>query len=134
MLPSFRISSLTPAQTFWHRARLTKDQTVTAVKSKWLTQRSKLMSLERERRAIGFEKEDERRRRVKASKDTGISLPAGLGIGKPPVAKPQLSVNETKNTSPSLAFLGVSMLGNLVSILSRPTSQYADTLSEGRHV
>ena len=98
------------------------------------------MSLERERRAIGFEREDERRRREKAAKNAGLPT-IGLGFGVPmsapavvldgesPVtalveekkvvvpAAPEVPATPGNKTepAPSLALLGVSMLGNLVS-------------------
>lgn len=87
------------------------------------------MSLERERRAIGFEKEDERRRREKAAKQAGItqSPVVGLALNSTPVKAVNGIVKEVVKAvtgekkeeakpAPSLAFLGVSMLGNLVSV------------------
>jgi len=90
------------------------------------------MSLERERRAIGFEKEDDKRRKEKAAKQAGIALPVvGLNLTGGPMQSLGGVVQEVKKAvvetvapvkqqekstkAPSLAFLGVSMLGNLVS-------------------
>lgn len=129
ILPSFIPRQLTPEQTFWHRARSVRQQTSAVVKSKWLPSRAKLMALERERRSIGFEIEDERRRQERRGEDAAAGLGKalmGLGIGfgdksekneAPGELQPSLTITEKAPVkavaAPSLALMGVSMLGNL---------------------
>lgn len=135
ILPSFLPSTSTPTATFWNRALSTRKQTSKVVKSRWLSSRAKLMALERERRSIGFEREDERRRVAKSMKwememENGM---AGLGLGEivgmesdskvfensvkievsldssPPVV---VEVVKKAAKAPSIALMGVSMLGS----------------------
>lgn len=111
ILPSFLPRSLSPTQTFWHRAASTRAQTSAIVKSRWLPARAKLMALERERRSIGFEKEDERRKLEKLGvieKLEGLGL-GDVGMEEDPVAKVEV---EKKVGTPSVALMGVSMLGS----------------------
>ena len=131
---------MTAEQIFWHRSKEVKAQTLKAVKSPFLCQRSKLMSLERERRAIGFEKEDERRRKERQAKAAGLTSNGTVhaAMNSSPVkavtgavqSAVKVVTGEVKSeekkapVAPSLAFLGVSMLGNLVSLLGLLSTQY----------
>ncbi|KAI5478834.1 hypothetical protein MNV49_004566 [Pseudohyphozyma bogoriensis] len=115
ILPSFLPSTATPAQTFWQRALATRQQTFKVVKSSLLLSRTKIMALERERRSVGFEMEDERRRLEKQAKGA-----AGLGImvGGVPLVAPEMKAVVRKpvvaeKKVPSTALMGLSMLGNL---------------------
>lgn len=131
ILPSFLPSTSTPTAVFWNRALSTRKQTSKVVKSRWLPSRAKLMALERERRSIGFEREDERRRVAKSTKREMEKGMAGLGIGEicgmendakieNPVkiqvsldpTSPVVVVVEKKPKVPSVALMGVSMLGS----------------------
>ncbi|ORY69307.1 hypothetical protein BCR35DRAFT_269770, partial [Leucosporidium creatinivorum] len=100
ILPSFLPSTISAAEAFWYRASVVRKQTSEVVKSKWMASRAKLMALERERRAVGFEREDERRRAPK--------------VVVPEVNKVEEKVEEKKKVVvPSTALMGLSMLGNL---------------------
>ncbi|KAG5220687.1 15-O-acetyltransferase Tri [Salix suchowensis] len=81
-------------KTFWHRARSAKDQSSQAAKSRMVVSRSRLMSIERGQRARDWAKEDD----AKAN-GTWQAPPAS---NKPKSSKP-----------PSIATLGLSLLGNL---------------------
>lgn len=123
-------------ETFWMRARQTKEQTVKAVKSPWLAQRSKLMFLERERRSIDFEKQDEERRKAKAHNGFGPAATGGQTALTPASANGTVTNGTSSSrpksapTAPSIAFLGVSMLGNLVSCCKLDTcaSAFSDVM------
>lgn len=141
ILPAFLPKSITPSQAFWHRSLAVRQQTSAVVKSKWMAPRAKLMALERERRSIGFEREDERRRQAKKAEAAAVdglgSALTGLGISdatKPsPSARPlplpapaaapapAASAAPAKITSPSTALMGLSMLGNLDGMYSHKT-------------
>ena len=87
------------------------------------------MALERERRSLGFEREDERRRVVKSMKRVLEKGMTGLGIGEivgmekdSHAVKIEVSLDPTPPTiivmkkkvakAPSVALMGVSMLGS----------------------
>lgn len=126
ILPTFLPSTRSAADTFWARALSTRQQTSKVVKSRFLACRSKLMALERERRAIGFEKEDERRRVEKRAEGLGDGFAGalkGLGLGfgelgmkdtieRRPVEIVKASQPPKKVVAPSVALMGVSMLGS----------------------
>ena len=96
------------------------------------------MALERERRSIGFEREDERRRLEKRAEELGEGLAGalkglGVGFGELEAVKiensrpnPVVVVQEdrTKVVAPSVALMGVSMLGSELFPLA---SLYPDT-------
>lgn len=129
ILPSFFPSTLTPTQVFWLRSKSVKSQTSKVVKSKFVKSRIQLMARERERRSIGFEQEDEKRRVRDQVLVAGVT---GLGLGfefkdvekkkeivrilVEPVKSRESSVEseleEPVKKIPSLALMGVSMLGS----------------------
>lgn len=138
ILPAFLPKTITPSQAFWHRALVVRQQTSAVVKSKWMAPRTKLMALNRERRSIGFEREDEARRQARkaeASATAGLGPAfAGLGISDATTPKPTLapapgpaaapapaSVAPKKISTPSTALMGLSMLGNLDGMYSHKT-------------
>lgn len=132
ILPSFLPSTISPAEAFWYRASVVRKQTSDVVKSKWMASRAKLMALERERRAIGFEKEDERRRLEKRAEESGEGLGQalmGLGIGfggeAPKVVALEVKKVEEKKkvVAPSTALMGLSMLGSELCCLSTFAAQ-----------
>lgn len=136
ILPSFLPSTISPAEAFWYRASVVRKQTNEVVKSKWMASRAKLMALERERRAAGFEREDERRRIEKRAEESGEGLGKalmGLGIGfggeapktvVPEVEKLEKNFEEKKKVVvPSTALMGLSMLGSELCCLQLPSSQ-----------
>ncbi|KAJ8702249.1 hypothetical protein PTI98_000985 [Pleurotus ostreatus] len=100
-LPGFLPSSNVD-KTFWHRARSAKDQSSQAAKSRMVVSRSRLMSVERGQRARGWAKEDD----AKAN-GTWQAPPAS---NKPKSSKP-----------PSIATLGLSLLGNLDGMYKHST-------------
>lgn len=87
------------------------------MKSKFLGSRTLLMGLEREKRSIGFEREDERRAqekvRVKSEKKLGSS-DRSSGAEKDSKAQSDSKGEPTvkKEKIPSVALMGVSMLGS----------------------
>ncbi|SCV68850.1 BQ2448_971 [Microbotryum intermedium] len=136
ILPSFLPSTISAERTFWHRSSVVRKQTSAVVKSKWLAPRCKLMALERERRSIGFEREDERRRQEKLGSGEVSSQLQGLGISfdgdatesklasslaetlspvghVATVATTQPAKSTTSSKAPGTALMGLSMLGNL---------------------
>ena len=139
ILPAFLPKTITPAQAFWHRSLVVRQQTSAVVKSKWMAPRTKLMALERERRSIGFEIEDESRRQAKKAETVAAGLAqavTGLGISDstepvilpPPVSAPvpapapaPAPAPPKKVVTPSTALMGLSMLGNLDGMYSHKT-------------
>ena len=91
ILPSLLPPSLTTSELFWHRARMTKSQTIKAVKSPFAVSRSKETNLIRRTRAIKWAKIDDEEEAAKENKDEGLEFSWGLG----------LSVVEPKKRSPS---------------------------------
>jgi len=119
------------ADLFWHRARLTKAQTIRAVKSPFVVSRSRETSKVRAARAIKWAAIDD-----EASKPAPAKEGLGLGLG---LSVPVLFVTEDERPGPKFApvrasietpaptpripsqqpavsqkaLMGVSMLGNL---------------------
>lgn len=87
------------SNTFWHRARSAKKQSIVAAKNSMAIPRSREMAQERGSRARVWAKEDD-------DKAQGISAPP-----PPPVNK-----DEKKDEPPSMALMGLSLLGNLDGI------------------
>ncbi|GAA5859673.1 hypothetical protein JCM8547_006187 [Rhodosporidiobolus lusitaniae] len=133
ILPSFFPSSIPTSAAFWHQALSVRTQTSKAVKSPFLAPRTALMALERERRSIGWEKEDDAKRL--AALETAQNGLQGLGIeaeGDEKVEeaerlkKEAVEMEKRKKAEadkeeekprrvkvPNTALMGCSMLGNL---------------------
>ncbi|KAF9041766.1 hypothetical protein BDZ89DRAFT_1109706 [Hymenopellis radicata] len=97
ILPTFLPKSKDVSKTFWHRARLAKEQSTVAAKSPMIVSRSRLTAEERGTRARVWAKEDD-------DKANGVWTPP------PPKAK----TSEVR--VPSTALIGLSLLGNLDGI------------------
>ncbi|KII94084.1 hypothetical protein PLICRDRAFT_415673 [Plicaturopsis crispa FD-325 SS-3] len=98
ILPTFLPTSTDVAQTFWHRARLAKEQSTRAAKSRMVASRSLEMARERGERARAWGKEDDEKER-------------GTWVKPAPSPKPTGPAR-----APSSALLGLSLLGNLDGI------------------
>ncbi|KAJ8523385.1 hypothetical protein ONZ45_g174 [Pleurotus djamor] len=96
VLPSF-LPITEVERTFWHRARIAKDQSTRAAKNPMVVSRSRLTASERGERAKGWAKEDD----AKAN-----------GTWKAPIPK----AKPTNTKPPSVATIGLSLLGNLDGI------------------
>lgn len=97
VLPTFLPKSGDLAQTFWHRARLAKNQSAQAAKNPMVVSRIREMARERGVRARAWAKEDDEKE---------------LGTWTAP--PPQTKTGPPK--TPSAALLGLSLLGNLDGI------------------
>ncbi len=100
ILPTFLPQSKDLSKTFWHRARLAKEQSTVAAKSPMIVSRSRLMAEERGIRARAWAKEDD-------DKANGVWTP-------PPSSTSKAKTSEVK--VPSTALIGLSLLGNLDGI------------------
>jgi hypothetical protein len=124
VLPSHTPTSLSTSELFWHRARMTKSQTVQAVKSPFLVSRSLETSKIRKSRAVKWAKIDDQDAQAVQKKKVGL----GLGIVMPereaPAPLPQapkeekiVKGNDINTPTPQAvnqkALMGLSMLGNL---------------------
>ena len=105
VLPAFMPRTISDAQTFWHRARLSKDQSARAAKNSMAVDRTHEMAKKRGVQARAWGKEDDQK-----ANGTWVSPPpAGpkeedaLAAALPPKA-------------PSNALIGLSLLGNLDGI------------------
>ncbi|KAJ6621220.1 hypothetical protein B0H10DRAFT_2175488 [Mycena sp. CBHHK59/15] len=85
-------------KTFWHRARVAKNQSTRAAKSSMLVSRSYQMAKERGKRARSWAREDDEKAR-------------GTWMAPPPRSAPS-----SANKTPSVALIGLSLLGNLDGI------------------
>jgi hypothetical protein len=138
VLPTLTPSSITPAELFWHRARMTKSQTVQAVKSPFVVSRSLETSKIRKSRAVKWARIDDEEEAAKAMGQSQIGL--GLGINMPEqiaplplpsaakveaVEKPKNDINTpTPQAVNQKALMGLSMLGNLDGMYKH--AQYPD--------
>lgn len=109
ILPSFMPSTISEAETFWHRARLIRRQCAKYIQSTLLPLRVQHMSKERGIRAKTFAKEDDN---ILQQSSTSTSSRV---ISRPPQhvsssAKPALAVPQKP---PSVALIGLSQLNNL---------------------
>lgn len=113
ILPSFMPSTISEAETFWHRARLIRRQCAKYVQSPLLLLRVQHMSKERAIRAKTFAKEDDN---ILQQSSTSTSSRVGSPISHPPpqhvssFAKPALAA---PRKPPSVALIGLSQLNNL---------------------
>ncbi|KAL7422831.1 hypothetical protein Q5752_002127 [Cryptotrichosporon argae] len=93
ILPNLRVPAISETDLFWHRARMTKAQTVKALKSTFAVSRSRETNKVRCERALTF-----------ARLDDGVPIPE---------SRPKASVVEMPPGNSQKALMGVSMLGNL---------------------
>jgi hypothetical protein len=100
ILPTFLPRSGGLATTFWHRARLAKEQSNHAAKNPMVVSRSREMALLRGERARAWAREDDEKER---------------GTWKAPAATPAATPKPSARP-PSTALLGLSLLGNLDGI------------------
>ncbi|KAG1757180.1 hypothetical protein EDB19DRAFT_1656229 [Suillus lakei] len=103
ILPTFIPRSIDLSSVFWHRARVAKEQSTQAAKSRMIVSRSLLMAEERGQRAQLWAKEDDERER---------------GTFVPPAPVP---TTDTALRTPSTALIGLSLLGNLDGIYKHGT-------------
>ncbi|WRT70723.1 uncharacterized protein IL334_007721 [Kwoniella shivajii] len=125
LLPSIPVSDL-----FWHRARMTKQQTIKAVKSPFVVARSRETSIVRKERAVKWAKiDDEEEAKTKINDGFGLGLGMNLPEHQEEEQRPkqtktpqvlQLPTPETTPVIPQVqkqvsqkALMGLSMLGNL---------------------
>lgn len=97
ILPSFISNTLPASATFWHRARLSKEQSIKAAKNSMVVSRAHEMSKERGIRARAWGKEDDEK-----ANGTWVA---------PPRSPPEAS-----SKPPNNALIGLSLLGNLDGI------------------
>ncbi|KAG2156621.1 uncharacterized protein EDB93DRAFT_1127571 [Suillus bovinus] len=102
ILPTFIPRSIDLSSVFWHRARIAKEQSTQAAKSRMIISRSLLMTEERGQRARLWAKEDDERER-------GTFVP------------PPVPAVDTEPRTPSAALIGLSLLGNLDGIYKHGT-------------
>lgn len=98
VLPSFIPSTCAPSAVFWNRARAVKAQSIKYLSSPMLTMRAYNTSKERERRAITFAKQDDG---ILAANATSSGVISHAAIAP---------------SAPSIALIGLSLLGNLDDI------------------
>ncbi|KAG9082585.1 hypothetical protein FS749_006742, partial [Ceratobasidium sp. UAMH 11750] len=124
ILPTFIPSTPTEvARTFWHRARLSKIQSTTAVKSPFILARTHMTATKRGEQSIVWAKIDDRAAQEKEkSKEqaklvvAGLPTPAATPKSDVPVlpeAKPPVDQSSKPKPAPSAALMGLSLLGNL---------------------
>ena len=104
VLPTFMPRTASDVQTFWHRARLSKDQTVRAAKNSMAVYRTHEMAKKRAAQARAWGKEDD-------PKANGTWVPASPVNPQEEVPAPPLPPK-----APSNALIGLSLLGNLDAI------------------
>jgi hypothetical protein len=105
ILPSFLPRSGDIKGTFWHRAKMVKEQSNHAVKNLMVISRSREMARQRARNARNWAKEDDALEK---------------GLPKPPVQPPPNPVSD-RPSAPSAVLIGLSMLGNLDGIYKHST-------------
>ncbi|KAK7064108.1 putative 15-O-acetyltransferase Tri3 [Favolaschia claudopus] len=105
VLPSFIPQSKEDMEkVFWHRARSAKDQSTAAARSPMLVPRSFEMACKRGKQARAWAREDDEKER---------------GTWKAPQPAPVSTTNANK--PPSVALIGLSLLGNLDGIYKHST-------------
>ncbi|KAH8099348.1 hypothetical protein BXZ70DRAFT_1000890 [Cristinia sonorae] len=97
------------ANTFWHRARMAKEQSTQAAKSPLVVSRTHEMARERSLRAQKWGKEDD-------EKEKGIWSPPTPPSEQDPRTPPREPVLPARVKAPSAALIGLSLLGNLDGI------------------
>ncbi|KAF7311038.1 hypothetical protein HMN09_00647300 [Mycena chlorophos] len=102
VLPSFFPSQPEDTErTFWHRARIAKNQSTRAAKNPMLASRSLEMARERGSRARMWAREDDEK---------------ALGIWQAPPPKSKPATGTATPTAPQTCLIGLSLLGNLDGI------------------
>ncbi|CAE6455072.1 unnamed protein product [Rhizoctonia solani] len=118
ILPSFVPSdSASVHQIFWHRARLVREQSSSAVKSPFIVARTQITAHKREEQAIKWAKIDDE----EAAKRTGLLTPVLTPVKEHQPALPSVHVQTSTappalKPAPSTALMGLSLLGNLDGI------------------
>lgn len=100
ILPNFIPASCDVSKTFWHRARKAKEQGSQVAKSPMIQSRNREMALKRGKQSRTWAKEDD-------EKEAGVCISSAPTSDEPPPPPPR---------SPSVALLGLSLLGNLDGI------------------
>lgn len=103
VLPSFMPRTISDTQTFWHRARISKDQSTRAAKNSMAVYRTHEMAKKRGAQSRAWGKEDDQ----KAD---------GTWVPKPPANTQEVPDIPLPPKAPSTALIGVSLLGNLDGI------------------
>jgi hypothetical protein len=104
ILPAFMPRTIPDAQTFWHRARLSKDQSIRAAKNSMAVYRTHEMAKKRGVQARAWGKEDDQ----KAN---------GTWVPTPPVSpQEETPIAPLPSKAPGNALIGLSLLGNLDGI------------------
>jgi hypothetical protein len=104
VLPALIPRTISDAQTFWHRAHLSKNQIIPAVKNPMAVYRIHEMSKKRGAQARAWWKED-------SQKADGIWIPT------PPISpQDDAPVTSLPPKAPSNTLMGLSLLGNLDGI------------------
>ncbi len=130
VLPSL-LPPIPTADLFWHRTRLTKAQTIKAVKSPFVVSRLRETSHVRRRRAVKWAEIDDEKE-GKGSRNAGLGLDIIIAERMAPTAQlgavaeggepraPVPAIQSTPSANPAqppavsqTALMGVSMLGNL---------------------
>nr|XP_019007907.1 uncharacterized protein I206_07543 [Kwoniella pini CBS 10737]OCF46688.1 hypothetical protein I206_07543 [Kwoniella pini CBS 10737] len=112
VLPTLIPSTITLSELFWHRAKMTKNQTIKAVKSPFVVSRSRNTSIIRKERAIKWAIIDDKQ--IEENSNIGLEI-----IKKNPPQTLQLPTPENTPIIPEerkisqKALMGLSMLGNL---------------------
>ncbi|CAE7215678.1 unnamed protein product [Rhizoctonia solani] len=112
ILPSFIPSDPASAhRAFWHRARLAKAQSSSAVKSRFIVARTQITACKREEQAIKWAKIDDE----VDSKRTGLPTPVSTPTQEQQPALPSVGSQTpvVPQPAPSTALMGLSLLGNL---------------------
>jgi len=101
ILPNFIPASCDVSKTFWHRARKAKEQSFRAANSPMIQSRNREMAIKRGKQSRTWAKEDD-------EKEAGVRISSApkTASDKPP-SPPRI---------PSVALLGLSLLGNLDGI------------------
>jgi hypothetical protein len=96
-LPNFIPSSCDVSKTFWHRARKAKEQSARAANSPMTRSRNREMAIKRGKQSRAWAKEDD-------EKEAGVYVSPPKTTSDRPPSPPR---------TPSVALLGLSLLGNL---------------------
>jgi hypothetical protein len=104
ILPTFLPRTVSDAQTFWHRARISKEQSARASKSSMAVYRTHEMSKKRGAQARAWGREDDQKANGTWA-PTSPASPQEETLAAPPPPK-----------APSNALIGLSLLGNLDGI------------------